>query len=79
VTLRVAIASEYDAYDGEIYRFLISRLLGREVERWTGEFSFHGNRSVVKLAPAFLDAAARRVLRQRPSFTRFEQQVLDWQ
>ncbi len=63
MTLSVAIASEYDAYDGEIYRFLISQLLERDVERWAGEFSFNGNRSVVKLAPAFLEAASRHGIR----------------
>ncbi|MCA9596329.1 MAG: hypothetical protein KC776_23605 [Myxococcales bacterium] len=59
MTLRVAIASEYDLYDGEIYRFLLEKILAQPVERWVGDYSFTGNRSVVKLAPAFLATAAR--------------------
>ena len=63
MTLRVAIASEYDLYDGEIYRFLLEKILAQPVERWVGDYSFTGNRSVVKLAPAFLATAAWVVIR----------------
>jgi hypothetical protein len=55
--LTVAIASEFDPFDGEIYRFLLSALLGTDVVKWTGGFIFNGCRSVAKFAPAFLPAA----------------------
>ena len=57
MTLTVAIASENDSFDGEVYRFLLSQLLGVTVQRWAGTFAFNGCKSVVKLAPAFLNAA----------------------
>lgn len=56
--LTVAIASEYDPYDGEIYRFLLEGLLGVQVVKWTGTFSFNGYKSVAGLAHPFLTAAA---------------------
>jgi hypothetical protein len=55
--LTVAIASENDAYDAEIYRFLLERLLGHTVERWATEMRFNGYRSVWKLAEPFLKRA----------------------
>ncbi len=58
MTLEVAIASEQDAYDGEIYRLLLERLLGRPVVRWTGDFVFNGYKSVAKACDAFLHAAS---------------------
>lgn len=58
MTLEVAIASEQDAYDGEIYRLLLERLLGRPVVRWTGDFVFSGCKSVAKMCDAFLNAAS---------------------
>src|SRR5580704_8864263 len=57
MTLPVAIASEQDAFDGQLYELLLERLLGRPVARWTGTFAFNGCRSVAKLCPAFLLAA----------------------
>jgi len=58
MTLKVAIASEYDLYDGEIYRFLLQEILGVSVEKWPNSYAFSGCRTVAKLAPAFLAAAA---------------------
>jgi hypothetical protein len=57
VTLVVAIASEYDAFDGEVYELLLRLLLGRSVTRWTSGFVFNGYHSVAKQCPAFLAAA----------------------
>ena len=57
MTLPVAIASEQDAFDGQLYGLLLERLLARPVARWTGPFVFNGCRSVAKLCPAFLAAA----------------------
>lgn len=59
MTLRVAIASEYDGYDGEIYRFLLEAILCTPVTKWTGAFVFNGCNSVAKSAPGFLLAAQR--------------------
>lgn len=58
MTLTVAIASECDQYDGEIYRYLLEAVLRVTVVKWTGTFVFSGYRTVAKLAPAFLAAAA---------------------
>jgi hypothetical protein len=63
MTLDVAIASENDDYDGEIYRFLVSEILGESVTKWTGTFTFNGCKSVVSLAPGFLHAAAKNGVR----------------
>jgi hypothetical protein len=52
--LTVAIASENDAYDAEIYRVLLERMLGRTVARWATDMRFNGYRSVWKLAEPFL-------------------------
>lgn len=58
MTLTVAIASENDSFDGEVYRVLLAQLLGVPVVRWVGSFAFNGYKSVAKVAPAFLLAAA---------------------
>jgi len=58
MTLTVAIASEFDPYDGEIYRYLLETVLRVTVVKWTGTFMFSGYRTVAKFAPAFLTAAA---------------------
>ncbi|MGE0551355.1 MAG: hypothetical protein AB7O24_22625 [Kofleriaceae bacterium] len=58
MTLRVAIASEYHACDGELYRYLIELVRGSPVTAWCGTYAFTGCKSVAKLAPAFLTAAA---------------------
>src|SRR5690349_17010072 len=59
MTLTVAIASECDPFDGEIYRHVTEALLGRPVQKWIGTSKFDGCRAVAKLAPAFLAAAAK--------------------
>lgn len=56
---RVAIASEFDSYDGEAYRYLLELMLGRRVTRWVGDYQFNGDKSVVKMAASFLGAAER--------------------
>ena len=57
MTITVAIASEHDAFDGEVYRLLLERLLAQPVARWTGSFAFNGCKSVAKLCEPFLEAA----------------------
>jgi hypothetical protein len=59
--LTVAIASENDAMDAEVYRYLLERLLGTEVTRWKTDITFDrgGLRRVHCLTPAFLETAAR--------------------
>lgn len=56
--LTVAIATEYDDYDGEVYRALLERCLGQPVARWQTTMRFNGDRSVRKLATPYLAAAA---------------------
>lgn len=58
--LTVAIASENDAADGEVYRYLLERLLDTHVERWKTDISFNGGgfRRVHSLMPKFLTLAA---------------------
>jgi hypothetical protein len=58
--LTVAIASENDAVDAEVYRVLLSRLLGTDVHRWQTDIRFDGGgfRRVHNLAPTFLALAA---------------------
>lgn len=58
MTISVAIASENDDYDGEIYRELISIVLGVPAVKWTGGIKFSGCRSVAKQAGIFLARAA---------------------
>jgi hypothetical protein len=57
--LRVAIASEFDLFDGEAYRVLLELVLGVPVRRWAGDFRFFGDKHVAKMAPSFLGAAER--------------------
>lgn len=57
--LTVAIASENDAMDAEVYRFLLSRMLNAEIERWITPIRFNGGfRKVRNLSAAFLETAA---------------------
>ncbi|HSN97832.1 MAG TPA: hypothetical protein VLS89_06020, partial [Candidatus Nanopelagicales bacterium] len=56
--LTVAIATEYDDYDGEVYRVLLERYLGQPVARWQTAMRFNGDRSVRKLAAPYLVTAA---------------------
>jgi hypothetical protein len=58
--LTVAIASENDAVDAEVYRVLLTRLLGTDVQRWQTDIRFDGGgfRRVHNLAPTFLALAA---------------------
>jgi hypothetical protein len=55
----VAIASEWDAYDGEIYAYLASVITGHTITKWNGGITFNGCRSVAKLAGLFLTNAER--------------------
>lgn len=59
----VAIATEYDDYDGEVYRFLLGRLLGAEVKKWRTEMRFSGDRTVRGLADLYLRKAAEQGVR----------------
>lgn len=62
MALTVAIASE-SPYDKEIYRYLASTILNREIIGWTGGYTFTGCKAVAKLAPQFLKIAADREIR----------------
>jgi hypothetical protein len=59
--LTVAIASENDALDAEVYRQLLARLLGTDVQRWKTDITFQGGgfRHVYNLVPTFLEFAAK--------------------
>ncbi len=57
--LTVAIASEFHAYYGEIYRYLLERILGTEVQAWKSEIEFNGCKHVRKQAGLYLESAAR--------------------
>lgn len=59
--LTVAIASENDALDAEVYRLLLARLLDTEVQRWKTDITFQsgGFRRVYNLVPTFLEFAAK--------------------
>jgi hypothetical protein len=57
--LTVAIASEFNAFDGEIYRFLLERILGVGVQAWKSEIEFNGCKHVRKQAGLYLERAAR--------------------
>jgi len=59
--LSVAIATENLDYDGEIYRHLLARLLGRDISRWAplSPVRFTGWRMVRDQAPAYLELAYR--------------------
>lgn len=56
--MKVAIAAESNHYDPEVYRFLLGRVLGIEVERWKSETLFSGWKHVRKILPNYLDNAA---------------------
>ncbi len=56
--LTVAIASEFHAYDGEIYRCLLERILGTPVQAWKSEIEFNGCKHVRKQAGLYLEKAA---------------------
>ena len=55
--LTVAIASENDDFDGELYRALLELVLERPVLCWKTEMRFDGHRAVYKLAEPFLSRA----------------------
>ena len=57
--LTVAIASEFHAYDGELYRYLLERVLGTPVEAWKSEIEFTGCKHVRKQAGLYLTKAAQ--------------------
>ncbi|MDY7226746.1 hypothetical protein [Hyalangium rubrum] len=61
--LTVAIASEFQAYDGEIYRYLLERTLGTSVQAWKSEIEFNGCRHVRKQAGLYLEKAAQQGVR----------------
>lgn len=54
----VAIATESDDFDAEVYRRLLCLLLGQEVQRWPTDLRFNGWKSVLNLLPAYLQRAA---------------------
>src|SRR5688572_25405111 len=56
--LVVAIATENDDYDGDVYRALLEISLARPVERWNArDKRFSGWKSIARLADPFLRAA----------------------
>ena len=57
--LRVAIASENDAYDGAIFERLLARVLDAPVQRWKSDLRIVGHSKVVGLAAPFLRLAAQ--------------------
>jgi len=59
--LTVAMASENDALDAEVYRHLLARLLDTEVQRWNTDITFQGGgfRHVHNLTPTFLEIAEK--------------------
>lgn len=61
--LTVAIASENDSFDGEIYRAILQLILQRPVNRWQTEMRFDGHRAVYKLAELFLVRARQHGIR----------------
>lgn len=58
--LTVAIATENDEYDAEIYRMLLELLLGKPVTRYQTPRRFSGWRSVRSLSEAYLRDADRK-------------------
>jgi hypothetical protein len=58
--MRVAIASENTAFDAELYRHLLARVLGLDVTRWESSppVRFSGWEHVRRQAPAYLKLAA---------------------
>ncbi|MBZ4334787.1 hypothetical protein [Corallococcus sp. AS-1-12] len=61
--LTVAIASEFHAYDGELYRYLLERVLGTPVHAWESELKFDGCKHVRKQAGLYLNTAAKHGVR----------------
>lgn len=53
----VAIATECDDFDAEVYRVLLELLLGEPIERWKNQFRFSGWKNVCALASVYLEAA----------------------
>lgn len=60
MTVEVAIATEFDDYDGEVFRVLLEAVLGQPVRRWKSEIRFNGDRSVRKIAPVLVRHAMAR-------------------
>jgi hypothetical protein len=58
MALLVAIASESETCDAEIFRFLVQSILGQPVSRWVTDMRFDGCRAVLKLSGLFLTRAA---------------------
>lgn len=54
----VAIATENDDFDGEVYRLLLELLLGDSVERWKTETRFSGWTSIEKRLGLYLENAS---------------------
>ncbi|RKG64113.1 hypothetical protein D7V80_28130 [Corallococcus sp. CA054B] len=61
--LTVAIASEFHAYDGELYRYLLEQVLGTPIEAWKSEIEFNGCKHVRKQAGLYLNTAAQQGVR----------------
>lgn len=53
----VAFGTESGVYDPAVYRFLVARILGRDVQRWPSDVVFTGWKSVLSQLPAFLRTA----------------------
>lgn len=53
----VAIASENDAYDGQLYAHLAAAILAQPITKWVGSYNFSGYKSVAKTAAGFLGDA----------------------
>lgn len=58
MSLTVAFASENTQYDGEVYHYLLERLLEKHEGRWPHPYSFSGWKKVIRLLPLFLSRAA---------------------
>ncbi|HEX7600456.1 MAG TPA: hypothetical protein VF316_02580, partial [Polyangiaceae bacterium] len=54
----VAIATECDDFDAEVYRVLLERLLGEPIARWKTDRRFSGWPSVRGLVRVYLEAAS---------------------
>ncbi len=55
----VALATEFDDYDAEIYRALLALTMQQDVVRWPTELRFNGCRSVRHLMEPFLRQAEK--------------------
>ena len=56
--LTIAIASENDSFDAEVYSALVSLILGAPADRWKTDRTFNGYRSVWKQIGLYLEVAA---------------------